>query len=135
MGSQKAPAASGLKGIPQSAAQQAALKAKNMAQAQALPPDQRARYAQQSQMAQAASTPQRAQGLGSAMSGPKTGLGTAMGMNKMAGAGAALGKAFGAKKGGKVSSKMGKVKTGSGRDGVAERGHTKGMQPKMTKRG
>ena len=43
--------------------------------------------------------------------------------------------AIGAKKGGKVSSKMGKVKTGSGIDGVAERGHTKGMQPKMAKRG
>jgi hypothetical protein len=37
--------------------------------------------------------------------------------------------------GGVAPSKMGKVKTGSGRDGVAERGHTKGMQPKMTKRG
>jgi hypothetical protein len=38
--------------------------------------------------------------------------------------------------GGSVApSKMGKVKTGSGRDGVAERGHTKGMMPKMTKRG
>ena len=40
------------------------------------------------------------------------------------------------KMGGSVApSKMGKVKTGSGIDGVAERGHTKGMQPKMTKRG
>jgi hypothetical protein len=40
------------------------------------------------------------------------------------------------KMGGSVApSKMGKVKTGSGRDGVAERGHTKGMMPKMTKRG
>jgi hypothetical protein len=37
--------------------------------------------------------------------------------------------------GGVAPSKMGKVKTGSGRDGVAERGHTKGMMPKMTKRG
>lgn len=37
--------------------------------------------------------------------------------------------------GGVGASKMGAVKTGSGRDGVAERGHTKGMQPKMTKRG
>jgi hypothetical protein len=40
------------------------------------------------------------------------------------------------KMGGSVApSKMGKVKTGSGRDGVAERGYTKGMVPKMTKRG
>lgn len=37
--------------------------------------------------------------------------------------------------GGVGASKMGKVKTGSGRDGVAERGHTRGMVPKMAKRG
>jgi len=41
----------------------------------------------------------------------------------------------GYKKGGSVAaSKMGKVKTGSGRDGVAERGHTKaGKKPAMKK--
>jgi hypothetical protein len=48
------------------------------------------------------------------------------GMNKMAGAGAALGKAFGAKKGGKVSSKMGAVKTSAKPDGIAKKGKTKG---------
>jgi hypothetical protein len=63
-------------------------------------------------------------GLGAAMSGPKVGLGTGMGMNKMAGAGVALGKAFGAKKGGKVSSKMGAVKTSAKPDGIAQRGKT-----------
>jgi hypothetical protein len=75
---------------------------------------------------QAASTPQRAQGLG-------TGMGT--GMNKMAGAGVALGKAFGAKKGGAVPSKMGAVKTSAKPDGVATKGKTKGAMIKMAKGG
>lgn len=87
-------------------------------------------------MSGAGATPQRMQGLGAAMSGSKVGLGTGMGMNKMAGAGAALGKAFGAKKGGAVgTSKMGKVKTSSKMDGVATKGKTKGTMVKMTKRG
>jgi hypothetical protein len=54
-------------------------------------------------------------GLGAAMSGPKVGLGTAMGMNKMAGAGATLGKSFGMKKGGVTRA-----------DGCVTKGHTKG---------
>ena len=84
----------------------------------------------------AGAAPQKMQGLGAAMAGPKVGLGTGMGMNKMAGAGAALGKAFGAKKGGAVgASKMGKVKTSSKIDGVATKGKTKGTMVKMTKRG
>ena len=76
-------------------------------------------------------TPKTA-GIGAAMSGPKTGLGTAMGMNKMGGAGAALGKSFGIKKGGAVKApakKMasgGKVSSASKRaDGIAQRGKTR----------
>ena len=42
------------------------------------------------------------------------------------GAGAALGNAFGAKKGGKVPSKMGAVKTSAKPDGIAKKGKTKG---------
>jgi len=60
------------------------------------------------------------QGLGSAMSGPKTGLGTAMGMNKLAGAGAALGKKLGMKSGGAVGSASKRA------DGIAAKGKTKG---------
>jgi len=59
-------------------------------------------------------------GLGSAMSGPKTGLGTAMGMNKMAGAGVALGKKLGMKSGGSVGSASKRA------DGIATKGKTKG---------
>ena len=60
------------------------------------------------------------QGLGSAMSGTKTGLGTAMGMKKMAGAGAALGKRLGMKSGGSVGSASKRA------DGIATKGKTKG---------
>ncbi len=42
------------------------------------------------------------------------------------GAGAGMLKPFGAKKGGKVPSKMGAVKTSASRDGVAKKGKTKG---------
>jgi len=65
------------------------------------------------------------QGLGAAMSGPKTGIGTAMGMNKMAGAGAALGKSFGMKSGGAVGSASKRA------DGIATKGKTKGTMVSM----
>ena len=64
-------------------------------------------------------------GLGAAMSGPKTGIGTAMGMNKMAGAGAALGKSFGMKSGGAVGSASKRA------DGIATKGKTKGTMVSM----
>jgi hypothetical protein len=79
-----------------------------------------------------AAGPGSVRGLGSAMSGPKVGLNTAMGMNKMAGAAAGLGKAFGMKSGGAVKApakKMasgGKVSSASRRgDGIAQRGKTR----------
>ena len=43
--------------------------------------------------------------------------------------------AIGAKKGGKVSSKMGAVKTSAKPDGIAQRGKTKGAMPKMARGG
>jgi hypothetical protein len=48
------------------------------------------------------------------------GLGTAMGLKKMAGAGAALGKNFGMKSGGSVGSASKRA------DGIATKGKTKG---------
>ena len=47
-------------------------------------------------------------------------------MAAMGGASAGLLKPFGAKKGGKVPSKMGAVKTSASRDGIAKKGKTKG---------
>jgi hypothetical protein len=44
----------------------------------------------------------------------------------MSGAGATPQRSFGAKKGGKVSSKMGAVKTSAKPDGIAKKGKTKG---------
>jgi hypothetical protein len=72
------------------------------------------------QMAQRAAAQTKPTGLGSAMSGPKTGLGTAMGMNKLAGAGVALGKKLGMKSGGSVGSASKRA------DGIATKGKTKG---------
>ena len=62
----------------------------------------------------------RPAGLGSAMSGPKTGLGTATNMKTMAGMGAALGKKLGMKSGGAVGSASKRA------DGIASKGKTKG---------
>jgi hypothetical protein len=66
--------------------------------------------------------------LGGAAGNPqnRTQSGIAAKYGALGGAGAGMLKPFGAKKGGKVPSKMGAVKTSASRDGIAKKGKTKG---------
>jgi hypothetical protein len=107
---------SGLTRNPQSLGQQQAQFDKNMAQAQALPAAQRAQFAQQAQRAAANKDPSTIR--------PGTTMGKPGGMMSKMKAGGGVG-----------ASKMGAVKTGSGIDGVAAKGKTKGTMVKMAKGG